>query len=32
LTATKHGLQAMDAQKRAKQVQDAAKNAQAPQL
>ncbi|MGH8190909.1 MAG: hypothetical protein ACREP2_05630 [Rhodanobacteraceae bacterium] len=32
LTATEQGLQAMDAQKRAKQVQDAAKNADAVKL
>lgn len=32
LAATEQGLQAMDAQRRAEQVQDAAKNAQAPQL
>jgi hypothetical protein len=32
LTATTEGLQALDAQRRAQQVQDAAKNAQAPQL
>lgn len=32
LTATTQGLQALDAQRRAQQVQEAAKNAQAPQL
>ncbi len=32
LTATTRGLQAMDAQRRARQVKNAAKNAQAPQL